>query len=90
MAEPKTCLHTHRAPPQGISIGGEFFVELVLHKVDEERREDENQEADIPGSDQLLQAEVRADFQCGTAEDRINLMVFLFSVYLNPLKSAFL
>lgn len=58
------CLHTHRAPPQGISIGSEFFVELVLHKVDEERREDENQKADVPGSDQLLQAEVRTDFQC--------------------------
>lgn len=29
-------LRTHRAPPQGVSICGKLFVELILHKVDKE------------------------------------------------------
>lgn len=49
--------HTHRAPPQGVRIGRKLLVELVLHQVDEERGEDEDQEADVPGSHQLLQAD---------------------------------
>ena len=48
-------IQTHRAPPQRIGIGSKVFVELVLHEVDEERREDENQEADVPGGHQFLQ-----------------------------------
>jgi len=56
-------LQTHRAPPQGICVGSKLLVVLVLHKVDEERREDQNQKSDVPGGYQLLQAEVRADGQ---------------------------
>lgn len=46
--------HTHRAPPQRVCVGGKLLVELVLHQVDEERGEDEDQEADVPGRHQLL------------------------------------
>lgn len=56
-------IQTHRAPPQSISVGSKLLVEFIFHKVDEERREDENQEADVPGGYQLLQAEVKTDFQ---------------------------
>lgn len=55
---------TYRAPPQSIRIGGKLLVELVLHKVDEERREDENQETDVPRCDQLLKTEVEGSGPC--------------------------
>lgn len=69
-AELQIFLRTHRAPPQGIGVGSKLLVELVLHKVDEERREDENQEADVPGGYQFLQAEVKTDFQSVIMEKR--------------------
>lgn len=59
----QTFIQTHRSPPQGISVGSKLLVELVLHKVDKEWREDENQEADVPGGYQLLRAEVKTEFQ---------------------------
>lgn len=62
-------VRTHRAPPQGVSVGGEILVELVLHQVDEERREDEDQEADVPGGYQLLQAEDNTGFQGKVIDD---------------------
>lgn len=46
---------THRSPPQGIGIGGKVLVEFFLHQINQERGEDEHQEADVPGSHQLLQ-----------------------------------
>ena len=45
---------THRAPPQGVGVGGELLVELVLHQVHQEGGEDEDQEADVPRRHQLL------------------------------------
>lgn len=44
-------VQTHHAPPQRVGVCLELLVELVLHEVDEERGEDQNQEADVPGRD---------------------------------------
>lgn len=61
---------THQAPPQSVGVGvkvlrfglscGVFMARhvhggvVLLHQVDQERRQDEGQEADVPGCDQLL------------------------------------
>lgn len=59
---------THRAPPQGVGVRRKVLVELVLHQVDEEGGEDQNQEADVPGRHQFLQAEVKQDDHRGDSE----------------------
>ena len=44
----------YRPPPQGISVGGEVLVVLLLHLVHEEGGEDQDQEPNVPRSHQLL------------------------------------
>lgn len=45
----------YQPPPQGIGVGLELLVGLLLHGVDQEGGQDEAQEADVPGGDELLQ-----------------------------------
>lgn len=49
------CVCAHRAPPQSVGVGGEVLVEFFLHQIDQEGGEDQHQEADVPGSHQLLE-----------------------------------
>ena len=44
----------YRPPPQGVSVGGEVLVVLLLHLVHEEGGEDQDQEPNVPRSHQLL------------------------------------
>ena len=47
---------THQAPPERVSVGVEVVVLPLLRQVHQKRGQDEAQEADVPGSDQLLES----------------------------------
>lgn len=49
-----TLCSTHSPPPEGVCIGVEVCVAVLLCQVDKEGGEDQHQKADVPSSNQLL------------------------------------
>ena len=52
------CAQRDHAPPEGVGKAGKVLVVVLLHHVDNEGGEDEDQEADVEGGDELLAVRV--------------------------------